>query len=149
MTLVVGIELGGTSCKVGIADGSSLIKVQTFETSKEDPHITLLAMSQWMQQYSISKIGIACFGPLDLDKNSKTYGFITSTPKKAWQYCNVVGYFKQVFPNIPIAFDTDVNAPAVSEYDMCKGKVKSVCTFFCGKIIFLSHLCHVRLLMLQ
>jgi fructokinase len=42
-------------------------------------------------------VGIAAFGPVDLDPASKTYGYITATP------------------NLPVGFDTDTNAPALAE----------------------------------
>jgi predicted NBD/HSP70 family sugar kinase len=35
-------------------------------------------------------IGIGSFGPIDLDQNSETYGYITSTPKPGWQFTNIV-----------------------------------------------------------
>ncbi|NIR66737.1 MAG: ROK family protein, partial [candidate division Zixibacteria bacterium] len=63
---------------------------------------------------SLSGIGIACFGPVDLNKNSRTYGYITSTPKPGWENTDVVGRFKDVF-GIPVGFDTDVNGAALGE----------------------------------
>lgn len=38
----------------------------------------------WFKQYSIESLGIASFGPLDLKKDSHTYGYIKATPKKGW-----------------------------------------------------------------
>ncbi|CAF4972317.1 unnamed protein product, partial [Rotaria magnacalcarata] len=35
------------------------------------------------------------------------------TPKPGWQYVNVVGAFHDL--NVPIVFETDVNAPAMTE----------------------------------
>ena len=61
-------------------------------------------------------IGIAAFGPLDLNKDSPTYGYITTTPKPGWKYFNLLGFVAKHFPNIPIGFDTDVNAAALSEH---------------------------------
>ncbi|GAB5368742.1 hypothetical protein AAMO2058_001346100 [Amorphochlora amoebiformis] len=66
--------------------------------------------------HNFESIGIVSFGPCDLRPDSKTYGFITTTPKEGWQMTNVVGPFSRAFPNVPIAFDTDVNMVAVSEF---------------------------------
>ena len=54
------------------------------------------------------------FGPIDIDKNSKTYGFITTTPKPHWANVDVVGAFRRAL-NVPIYFTTDVNSSAYGE----------------------------------
>ena len=57
-------------------------------------------------------IRIASFGPVGLRKGSKSYGYITTTPKPGWRnVADVVGYLAST----PIAFETDVNAPAMAE----------------------------------
>ena len=33
---------------------------------------------------NLAGLAIGSFGPIDIDKNSKTYGFITTTPKPHW-----------------------------------------------------------------
>ena len=68
----------------------------------------------WFKQYSIESLGIASFGPLDLKKDSHTYGYIKATPKKGWQDVDFVGPFARAFA-IPIEFDTDVNGAALGE----------------------------------
>jgi fructokinase len=70
---------------------------------------------EFLLNEKIDSIGIASFGPIDLNPNSETYGYITDTPKKAWRYFDILGNIKKNFKNIPIGFDTDVNAPALSE----------------------------------
>jgi fructokinase len=63
----------------------------------------------------VKAIGLAVFAPLDLDPSSPTYGYITSTPKMAWRYYNIVDVLKKTF-RLPIGFDTDVNGAALGEY---------------------------------
>ncbi|ETV74825.1 hypothetical protein, variant [Aphanomyces astaci] len=62
-----------------------------------------------------SYIGIASFGPVDLNPASPTYGYITTTPKPHWANTNIVGAFKAKYTGVPINFETDVNAPALFE----------------------------------
>jgi fructokinase len=62
----------------------------------------------------LSAVGIGSFGPLDLDPRSETYGYITSTPKLAWQNYDFAGAIARIL-NVPVAFDTDVNAAAIAE----------------------------------
>ena len=59
-------------------------------------------------------IGIGSFGPVDLDRDSPTYGFITSTPKTEWRQFDLAGVVGRSL-GLPVAFDTDVNAAAVGE----------------------------------
>ena len=65
------------------------------------------------QQHPIVALGIGSFGPIDLNPASPQFGHITSTPKLAWQDCDVVGHFHSL--NIPINFNTDVNGAALAE----------------------------------
>ncbi|MFN3492223.1 MAG: ROK family protein, partial [Anaerolineales bacterium] len=67
-----------------------------------------------------------CFGPLDPNPESKTYGYILPTPKPHWTNANVVGMLKNEF-NIPIGFDTDVNGAALGEWHW--GKAQGLHTF--------------------
>jgi fructokinase len=117
-SIVAGIEMGGTGCKVAISDNNgqydSEYSLQIVTTTPEN---TLRQLYDWLESKRAERpfvaLGIACFGPIDLDKTSKTYGYITTTPKPSWQYANVVGAFKGL--NVPVAFETDVNAPAMTE----------------------------------
>ena len=117
-SIVAGIEMGGTGCKVAISDENGQYDGQySFQVVTTTPEQTLKEIYDWLaskkSERNFLAIGIACFGPVDLDKTSKTYGYITTTPKPGWQYVNVVGAFHGF--NVPIAFETDVNAPAMTE----------------------------------
>lgn len=107
------IEAGGTKfvCGIGNEKGEILERV-SFPT--ETPEITLAKVVEFFQDKGVERLGIGSFGPIDINKNSKTYGYITKTPKLAWTDCDVVGYLKKYF-EIPIYFDTDVNGAALGE----------------------------------
>ncbi|GMH46348.1 hypothetical protein TrRE_jg4297 [Triparma retinervis] len=61
-------------------------------------------------------LGVATFGPIDLTPTSPTYGYIQQTPKSGWSHTDVLTPLRSVNPSAPLKFDTDVNAPAMSEY---------------------------------
>jgi fructokinase len=63
----------------------------------------------------IQAIGVGAFGPLDLNPESSTYGFVTATPKPGWSNTNVLGTLRQAL-KIRIALDTDVNVAGLGEY---------------------------------
>lgn len=111
--LIGAIEAGGTKfvCAIGDEFGNVLER-QVFKT--ETPNITMKNVVEFFKQHDIQKLGIGCFGPIDLDKNSDTYGYITSTPKIKWRNYDIVGELKKYF-DIPIGFDTDVNGAALGE----------------------------------
>ncbi len=107
------LEAGGTKmvCAAGDENGRITAECQ-FPT--ETPETTLPRILAFFQEQGIESLGIACFGPIDLHKDSPTYGAITSTPKLAWQDCRIVPYFQEAL-RIPVGFDTDVNASMLGE----------------------------------
>jgi fructokinase len=62
----------------------------------------------------LAALGLASFGPIDLDPASATYGYVTTTPKTAWRNCNLVEALAKELA-VPVAFETDVNAAALAE----------------------------------
>ena len=58
--------------------------------------------------------GIASFGPVDLQPESPTFGYITASPKLAWQNFDLAGSVRRAL-GVPVGFDTDVNAAALGE----------------------------------
>ncbi|MDP8217231.1 MAG: ROK family protein [Candidatus Theseobacter exili] len=113
-----GIEAGGTKfvCAVGSCPDDLHNEIR-FETTT--PGETLgRAIDYFKKQNlkrSLASIGIGSFGPVNLNKRSEHYGYITSTPKTNWINTDFVGIMRKEF-NIPIAFDTDVNAAAFGEH---------------------------------
>jgi fructokinase len=63
----------------------------------------------------VAAVGIASFGPIDLDPRSATFGFITTTPKPGWAHTDVAGPFRKAL-DVPVAVDTDVNGAALGEH---------------------------------
>lgn len=118
MSVYGGIEAGGTKfvCAVGTnpEDLRDEIRFKT-TTPDETIHRAVDYFREQNQLENILAIGIGSFGPIDLKKKSSTYGYITSTPKFNWENTNICGKIRDVL-NVPIGFDTDVNAAALGEY---------------------------------
>jgi fructokinase len=79
------------------------------------PEETLGNCLKHLKEWNVKSLGIASFGPLDLEPGSKTYGYITTTPKPYWGNTDLLGYFSKNLPGVPIQIQTDVNAAAQSE----------------------------------
>ena len=108
-----GIEAGGTKFVCGVASGPEDLQRIVFPTTTPDETLCR-AIAFFHQQAAVEAIGIASFGPVDLDLDSPAYGYITSTPKAGWARFNIVGAVRDAF-NVPVGFDTDVNAAALAE----------------------------------
>ena len=107
------LEAGGTKmvCAIGDEKGT-IIERRTYPTTT--PEETMPLLLSFFRQHPIKALGIGCFGPVDLNKNSTTYGYITSTPKLSWQNYNICGAFYEAL-HIPIGFNTDVNGSCLGE----------------------------------
>ena len=108
------LEAGGTKmvCAIGNEKGEIMEQVSI---PTETPDITVPKLLAFFREKRIEALGIGCFGPIDLDRNSETYGYITTTPKLAWQNYDMVGTFKKEL-GVPVGFDTDVNGSVLGEY---------------------------------
>ena len=116
------LEAGGTKMVCAIGDESGKIYEQV-SIPTETPEITMPRLISYFEERKIEALGIGCFGPIDPDKKSETYGYITSTPKLAWADYNIVGTMEKSLM-IPVGFDTDVNGSVLGEvtFGQAKGK---------------------------
>lgn len=110
-----GIEAGGTKFVCAVGSGpQDLRDVKRIPTTT--PSQTIDQVIDFFNAYKgLSAIGIASFGPVDLDMNSPTFGYITSTPKPGWAFTDLAGIIGRTL-KLHIGFDTDVNAAALGEY---------------------------------
>lgn len=125
LPLIAAIEAGGTKfvCAVGTGpnDLRDITRIPT-TTPEETLHgVTRFLSTMKAKHGPFAAIGVGSFGPIDLDKNSETYGYITSTPKPGWQFTKVVPMLQDRY-HVPVAWDTDVNAAVLGEYLWGAGK---------------------------
>jgi fructokinase len=121
-----GIETGGTKTVCIVASSpEQIIAEERIPTS--GPMETIQKMIDFFlsktENYQLAAIGIASFGPVDLEKSSPTFGFVTTTPKPGWKNVDLYGQINKAL-KIPVAFDTDVNAAAFGEQYWAPGEEK-------------------------
>jgi fructokinase len=164
---LLGIEGGGTTwiaraIEIDVEGGASVSSAssaraeehfnkrdggreQRFETTT--PEETLRTIREWIEinAWDADAIGVATFGPLELNPDKDKYGYITTTPKAGWQDVDVLGGLfgkkdateeeerawrgrarLQTIDQVPLAFETDVNAPAMLEHRALKHELKHV-----------------------
>lgn len=120
---LIGIELGGTNSKIALiefkpnekGDLSVPVIIKKKEIKTSTPEETLGSLASFMEEFEYEAIGIASFGPLNLNKKDPGFGTVTSTPKPGWQNFKMLDYLSKSIPK-QISIDTDVGAAAAAEY---------------------------------
>lgn len=118
MKIYGGIEAGGTKFVCMLGNNPDQVLAQTrFPTT--DPDETIGKAVEFFKNNignnSLEAVGIGSFGPVDLDPDSEKYGHITTTPKPGWEDADISGRIQAAL-DLPVAFDTDVNAAAYGEH---------------------------------
>ncbi len=114
-----GVEAGGTRFKCVLADSRGFIKAR-LDIPTTTSEATLAAVKEFFIEQApafgqLAALGIVSFGPLDFNKQSPTYGFITQSPRPGWSNINLVGYFRDSL-NVLVEVETDVNSSAMGEF---------------------------------
>jgi fructokinase len=114
--LVAGVELGGTKCVCILARGPDDI-VEQVRIDTRDPPTTFAEIAavlrRWREDHAFEALGLASFGPIDLDPASATHGAIVRTPKPGWDGADLLSLAADL--DVPVGLDTDVNAAALAE----------------------------------
>jgi fructokinase len=113
MTIYGGVEAGGTKFVCAIGTGPDDIERIAFPTTTPEETIGH-ALTFFRDRAPLRSLGIASFGPVDLDPRSETYGYITSTPKPGWRNTDIAGMLGRAL-GVQVRFDTDANAAALAE----------------------------------
>lgn len=109
-----GVETGGTWCVCALGSGpDDLVAREQFPTAA--PAETLERIVGFFASGPRPRaVGIGSFGPLDVHRDSPTWGYVTTTPKPGWQNTALAGVVSQRL-GVPVGFDLDVTAAAVGE----------------------------------
>jgi fructokinase len=120
LSLYGAVEAGGTKFIVALGnERGEILEEHRFPTT--EPAATLAETCAWLRRKSregghdLAAIGIASFGPVELDRSSSRFGCIGQTPKAGWSGTDIAGVLAREFMR-PIGFDTDVNAAALAEH---------------------------------
>ena len=116
--LYAAVEGGGTKfvCALGRGPGQVLDRARIDTTTPEE---TLARVGDFLAAAAggrpLAAVGIACFGPLELDERSPRYGCLLATPKPGWSGAPIAGPLRERL-GAPVALDTDVNGAALAEW---------------------------------
>lgn len=112
--LLGALEAGGTKMVLSLGDeNGNITERKSIPTAS--PEATMPQIIDFFKRYDIKALGIGSFGPVDLDKSSSTYGYITTTPKLFWRDYPIMPELKKAL-GVPMGFDTDVDVAAIAEH---------------------------------
>lgn len=114
---IAGVELGGTKCVCILGSGPGEVREQV-RIPTTDPATTLAAveavLDRWAAGAGFAALGIASFGPIELDRAAPGWGRVTSTPKPGWRDADVAARLRARYA-VPTGFQTDVIGAAIAE----------------------------------
>lgn len=119
--ILAGIDAGGTSFKVGLADMAGQLIART-RVPTGDPERTLKACADFLLSEAaahggvIIRLGIASFGPVDINPTSVNYGTILTTPKPGWSKTPLRAILAEKL-GVAVCVDTDVNGALLAEME--------------------------------
>jgi fructokinase len=126
------IEAGGTKFVVGIAAAPDDIR-ETVRFNTASPAETIGSTIAWLRDAqlrhgALAAIGIASFGPIELDRSDPKWGYITTTTKPGWSNSDF-GAFVGREMDLPVGFDTDVNGAALAEARWGAGRDQKISVY--------------------
>ena len=127
-----GVETGGTWCACALGLGpDQIVAEERFRTSEPAP--TLERIVEFFASHPRAvAIGIGAFGPVDLNPESPTWGYVTTTPKPGWGNVSVAKVIHDRL-GVPVVFDTDVAVAAIGEHVWGAGRgLRSLCYLTVG-----------------
>ena len=113
--LIGAIDAGGTTFKCAILnENRDVLAYERIPTTF--PTETLGSCLSFFENFDgkIQKLGIACFGPLNLNRGSEKFGQIHDTPKELWNNVNPRQWFSDKL-GVEVEIETDVNAALLAE----------------------------------
>ena len=113
MRKIGALEAGGTKMVLAVYEENGT-ELERLTLPTLTPDVTMPKMIEFFRKHEIDALGVGSFGPLDLNPESPTYGYITSTPKLAWKDYPLLEKLLDG-RDIPAGIDTDVNAAIIAE----------------------------------
>lgn len=121
------IELGGTKIICGISHATSSFRsasdfaaterIETTTPEESFAEIIRFFKTSELECGPLCSIGVACFGPLDINPASLRYGQILDTTKPGWSGYPVRKRLAEAFA-VPVTITTDVNAALLAESEL-------------------------------
>lgn len=109
------MELGGTKTVVAIGESDgTLIEEMRYPTTQ--PEETFARAVEWFSERGVpSAMGVAAFGPVQINRKAENWGEMLPTPKPNWSGFSITRPLLEAFPEMELTLETDVNAACLAE----------------------------------
>ena len=139
--MYAGVESGGTKIVCAVSKDPEQLVARTSFPTGTDPQAAVIQIAEFFREQQenhgeIEAIGFGSFGPCDPNPSSHRFGHVTSTPKPGWQNFDVISALRDALKSnglsgdVPIPFDTDVNAAALAEHRCGAGRAVDCFAYF-------------------
>jgi fructokinase len=117
--MIAAIETGGTKVFCAVAETHNPHElVDTVRIPTTTPDETLGEIARFVDRHhsagGIDAVGVASFGPIDVNPASPHYGWITATPKIGWVDTDLHRALSGL-NGVPVGFATDVSGSVLGE----------------------------------
>lgn len=122
--MIAGIETGGTTVRWAVADADPIRPSAVGDFPTTSPEEVVARAADGIRAAAageVSAVGIAGFGPLDLDPASPGYGTVLATPKPGWRGAPLLRLVAEA-TGARVALDTDVGAAVRAEWRWGAGR---------------------------
>jgi fructokinase len=122
------LELGGSKALCALGSSREVLDETRIETTT--PEATLAGIERFFAPHRarMRALGIASFGPLELDPNAREHGSMLNTPKRGWSGTPLHGRLQAALAK-PVFIDTDVNAAALAEQALGSARGRDPCVY--------------------
>lgn len=113
--MIAAMELGGTKTVVAIGESDGTL-TEEFRYPTGTPEETFVKAIEWFSERGTpTKIGIAAFGPVQVNPKAANWGDVLDTPKENWSGFSITKALQEAFPEMKVTLETDVNAACLAE----------------------------------
>ncbi|MFC4242495.1 ROK family protein [Gryllotalpicola reticulitermitis] len=119
MNVIAAVETGGTKVFCGIASADEpreLLLTRRIPTTTPDETIGAINafFAEAGAEHPITALGVASFGPVNVDPSRERWGWVTGTPKAGWADTDLVGRI-EISRTVPTVMMGDVGGAALGE----------------------------------
>ena len=145
--MIAAMELGGTKTVVAVGKSDGTLD-EEYRYPTTTPEETFKVAVDWLAERGTpTAIGIAAFGPVQVNPKAENWGSILSTPKPNWSGHSITKPLLAAFPDAKITLETDVNAACLAEAKIGAAEgLENVAYITIGTGIGAGILCDGRLL---
>lgn len=110
---ILGIDIGGTSIKIGVVNGCHVLENTSIRNTFKGKNETLIPgikeiCDQYIKKYQLHKIGIGCPGDI-------VDGVVIFASNLGWRNYSILKDFQNAFPQCQVNVDNDGNAACQAE----------------------------------